>query len=151
MQFAQRGVWDGWKPHKHWVFPHYMWGCIVYIQSIHTGRDVPSLYVRVYRFQEWGEYMRSSSLIICEGVSYFCRFRFSVSVFPHYMWGCLDELQAKFDKIQVPSLYVRVYRASMFHQPPILGSLIICEGVSEKVLSFLYDVFPHYMWGCIGF
>ena len=67
------------------------------------------------------------------------------------MWGCIGFYGMKDSTLIVPSLYVRVYRASMFHQPPILGSLIICEGVSEKgVLSFLYDVFPHYMWGCIA-
>ena len=32
-----------------WMFPHYMWGCITYIQGTWRTKSVPSLYVRVYR------------------------------------------------------------------------------------------------------
>ena len=49
-------------------------------------------------------------------------------------------------KPYAPSLYVRVYRPLRYHQRVQVGSLIICEGVSEPVSSgHTGSPFPHYM------
>ena len=46
----------------------------------------------------------------------------------------------------VPSLYVRVYRVDIGFRSDIIGSLIICEGVSAiKASDFSQKKVPHYM------
>ena len=47
---------------------------------------------------------------------------------------------------RVPSLYVRVYRVDIGFRSDIIGSLIICEGVSVPEVSGVDESgFPHYM------
>ena len=131
-------------------FPHYMWGCIDWRWNLWKKKDVPSLYVRVYRVV--GEhYIRTDcSLIICEGVSYTVQEVSSLLTFPHYMWGCITQQQTIWHQKRVPSLYVRVYRPSAFKKSDFYCSLIICEGVSMDGGELSRrNMFPHYMWGCI--
>ena len=131
-------------------FPHYMWGCIVSLSGISVVEGVPSLYVRVYRgFCNHAD-RTSGSLIICEGVSEKGWKKYMKMKFPHYMWGCIGERGWKQIVVEVPSLYVRVYRALKSSVIYTDGSLIICEGVSQFAESRRAAVaFPHYMWGCI--
>ena len=50
------------------------------------------------------------------------------------------------NQVNVPSLYVRVYRADALLLIQKSGSLIICEGVSEeKRMNEAFLKFPHYM------
>ena len=131
-------------------FPHYMWGCIFLCELSGCVGFVPSLYVRVYRFCRSTSSFLFSSLIICEGVSSSSDICTWLTVFPHYMWGCIVEVRSGNFGKGVPSLYVRVYRTSSFLFNVKSGSLIICEGVSimERNKKNL-ERFPHYMWGCI--
>ena len=150
MQFAQRGVWGGWKPHRYWVFPHYMWGYITAPKSKRRKKGVPSLYVRVYRHhQDRGE-NESRSLIICEGISGMGMQEIRVSSFPHYMWGYIVGCRFSPGFRYVPSLYVRVYRARVDFMRVSGCSLIICEGISPNCVKWSRLAwFPHYMWGYI--
>ena len=151
MQFAQRGVWGGWKPHKYWVFPHYMWGYIDAQMESMPEEEVPSLYVRVYRGFIYLSFIIHRSLIICEGISLPGQFWGAGNSFPHYMWGYIDLSREIPELTTVPSLYVRVYRTLEECEKFVERSLIICEGIS----GFLYcnyrpTKFPHYMWGYIA-
>ena len=129
-----------------------MWG---YIDShLRKGcfHPVPSLYVRVYRVQICQLVRRQCSLIICEGISQHNSREVNRMRFPHYMWGYIGILRFRCLNIQVPSLYVRVYRMSERNGLPIMSSLIICEGISFRSLCFGVNApFPHYMWGYIAY
>ena len=130
VQIAQRGIWGGWKPRKCWVFPHYMWGCIV------GG---------IFDMDK-----ELGSLIICEGVSRVSTPPYIIWQFPHYMWGCIDSKSEQEQITGVPSLYVKVYRYYQVSRATISSSLIICEGVSGTNTGETRKwKFPHYMWGCI--
>ena len=151
MQFAQRGVWGGWKPHKYWVFPHYTWG---YIDVKCPGAylpAVPSLYVRVYRAIYWQRTQDASSLTIREGISSHNGSQILWRTFPHYTWGYIAVLCFTHFGFIVPSLYVRVYRTKMYSIFITTRSLTIREGISLSVSkSGQRDGFPHYTWGYIG-
>ena len=68
------------------------------------------------------------------------------------MWGCIVSVVVFWRERSVPSLYVRVYRRPRIFLPLDYRSLIICEGVSAAPSIFvILPLFPHYMWGCIGF
>ena len=150
MQFAQRGVWGGWKPHKYWVFPHYMWGYIAIPTLQSTVNFVPSLYVRVYRSIPCKAQRPPSSLIICEGISSWKISRTNLEQFPHYMWGYIGCFGRSLPLSIVPSLYVRVYRVKMNGFAALDCSLIICEGISPWwLVTTRIKRFPHYMWGYI--
>ena len=112
--------------------------------------QVPSLYVRVYRWRRWFRQWICCSLIICEGISARFSVRCSTVWFPHYMWGYI--MLARFARcpLDVPSLYVRVYRIQYFLLAIYRCSLIICEGISWVCqLRKHFVMFPHYMWGYI--
>ena len=131
-----------------------MWGYIPLAALVHGRLWVPSLYVRVYRRLDSPERLEQCSLIICEGISGYSPFFFSLFSFPHYMWGYIA-LVIGYDAYKaVPSLYVRVYHLSNSLDKARLCSLIICEGISALSDSKKDDHrFPHYMWGyiCIWF
>ena len=151
MQFAQRGAWGGWKPHKYWVFPHYTWGYIVTQWQSNFMTNVPSLYVRVYR--EKGGYVLTvtCSLTIREGISECEKTMIISEPFPHYTWGYIDITNGRRTTTPVPSLYVRVYRTE--NEVLLLwdGSFTIREGISKRNAKKDAKIaFPHYMWGYIG-
>ena len=132
-------------------FPHCMWGCIVFCQSDTVQTDVPSLYVRVYHkaLKEMGVERRS--LTVCEGVSAksghfaFCK------MFPHCMWGCIDERSGITLTLSVPSLYVRVYRHYTGNGRRADSSLTVCEGISSGLAVYIVSsAFPHCMWWYIA-
>ena len=130
VQIAQRGIWSGWKPHKYWVFPHCMWGCIVLKPKPIPTFSVPSLYVRVYRPGGGFRLQCTGSLTVCEGVSRVSTPPYIIWQFPHYMWGCIVASSISVSSSSVPSLYVRVYRMLYWGRNIITSFLIICEGVS---------------------
>ena len=151
MQFAQRGVWGGWKPHKYWVFPHYTWGYIGLFTDNGRRTPVPSLYVRVYRHTMAVKFYDERSLTIREGISRRSKRVLSKSQFPHYTWGYIAVLCFTHFGFIVPSLYVRVYRTKMYSIFITTRSLTIREGISLSVSkSGQRDGFPHYTWGYIG-
>ena len=130
MQFAQRGVWGGWKPHKYWV--------------------VPSLYVRVYRCYCPEPVRIAGSLIICEGISERETTWSGSGKFPHYMWGYIVLRTQNAPFMKVPSLYVRVYHQHGKLLKSLKCSLIICEDISaQSAADRRQQPFPHYMWGYI--
>ena len=133
------------------TFPHYTWGCIVWSRLQWCATEVPSLYVRVYRILPQFSPPLNCSLTIREGVSRTKEFFLCGEGFPHYTWGCIemdDKLRRKED---VPSLYVRVYRARPCCQSLAGCSLTIREGVSVLGWGSKRAArFPHYTWGCIG-
>ena len=132
-------------------FPHYMWGYIATPAQLDDYMDVPSLYVRVYRAVTSLQYIKSSSLIICEGISSVSSCRTGAEAFPHYMWGYIAILWTALQNASVPSLYVRVYRRMRLEKTETQCSLIICEGISLKYGREISEKeFPHYMWGYIG-
>ena len=136
--------------HPH-VFPHYMWGYIVYLLFTAAIHPVPSLYVRVYPKSDAQLREHIRSLIICEGISTIKRAKRKRELFPHYMWGYIELGRKTNTRLKVPSLYVRVYRKLSARWKDRLCSLIICEGISS-MSSVLEGItkFPHYMWGYIG-
>ena len=72
-------------------------------------------------------------------------------MFPHYTWGYIVSLKQNPGNRAVPSLYVRVYRASVFVANPCSCSLTIREGISRTRRSRqTTPQFPHYTWGYIG-
>ena len=171
MQFAQRGVWGGWKPHKYWgsltiregisrwfiwfliswPFPHYTWGYIVTNLIFIILKNVPSLYVRVYRWEENTVPGLRGSLTIREGISELNADERIFLLFPHYTWGYIGRKVAMCWRSHVPSLYVRVYRQELFSRLYAYCSLTIREGIS----ILLTDAgrppqFPHYTWGYIA-
>ena len=74
-------------------FPHYMWGYIIDTILSCPIVSVPSLYVRVYRFEDAERAFYESSLIICEGISSTRQIAEEFKVFPHYMWGYITSGQ----------------------------------------------------------
>ena len=92
------------------MFPHYMWGNIIYFVTLIVQKIVPSLYVRVYRSVRPPGQGAGSSLIICEGISCTPLWDANARAFPHYMWGYIDDYLQPLLLSCVPSLYVRVYR-----------------------------------------
>ena len=127
-----------------------MWGCIVTPYQFAAIAAVPSLYVRVYRENSGRIYAGVRSLIICEGVSSLQIARRVWGGFPHYMWGCIMRQMTRMHNRRVPSLYVRVYHRLNNCRKKETGSLIICEGVSGRLISKMQCTpFPHYMWWCI--
>ena len=128
-----------------------MWGYISWFHYAFKPTGVPSLYVRVYRQLLWTGRKGLRSLIICEGISWWHYSFKPTGLFPHYMWGYIVNLLARFLFLWVPSLYVRVYRFKPGDTRINYGSLIICEGISEHVQEAAEMLpFPHYMWGYIG-
>ena len=72
--------------------------------------------------------------------------------FPHYMWGYIGHWKNVRNLLNVPSLYVRVYRAFSIAITDQQSSLIICEGISRaRRDARTAEEFPHYMWGYIPF
>ena len=133
------------------MFPHYMWGCIILQGLVGCPLFVPSLYVRVYRVTLFVKGYARRSLIICEGVSPEYTSREWWTAFPHYMWGCIVVLYLNSGEKQVPSLYVRVYRQAQCHHSSQGCSLTIREGVSGKFATvWSRNRFPHYTWWCIA-
>ena len=117
--------------HQAKPFPHCMWGCI----ETETKKNNSEI----------------SSLPVCEGVSRIWNIIKEWKPFPHCMWGCIVHILYQEKPRRVPSLYVRVYRVDIGFRSDIIGSLIICEGVSKSGLAvYIVSRFPHYMWGCIG-
>ena len=113
------------------MFPHYMWGYIIYFVTLIVQKIVPSLYVRVYRVHLYETLTPERSLIICEGISLTANGNITVWRFPHYMWG-----------------YIVALTGLLFSH---LCSLIICEGISStRQIAEEFKVFPHYMWGYIS-
>ena len=150
MQFAQRGVWGGWKPHKYWVFPHYTWGYIVQSLYMVLFWCVPSLYVRVYRIAVYAIAVSGCSLTIREGISEEGWMTKGRASFPHYTWGYIGRSDGNPMGRRVPSLYVRVYRKISTFQRIKTGSLTIREGISPYNLeNNSSEMFPHYTWGYI--
>ena len=128
-----------------------MWGCIVYDVINIWQMPVPSLYVRVYRRVFGWSAGVSSSLTVCEGVSFWVYVKCWRILFPHCMWGCIAMTYILNPECLVPSLYVRVYRDNQEVQGGRERSLTVCEGVSAFPLSRgVFHMFPHCMWGCIA-
>ena len=131
-------------------FPHYTWGCIIFLAKTNPSYPVPSLYVRVYLPAVGFSLPAVCSLTIREGVSTIRGTGLMNETFPHYTWGCIIWFFTRQNKKDVPSLYVRVYRR--FKLCVNFGgcSLTIREGVSSifVVISNIF-LFPHYTWGCI--
>ena len=147
VQFAQRGVWGGWKPHKYWVFPHYTWGYIGLFTDNGRRTPVPSLYVRVYRHTMAVKFYDERSLTIREGISRRSKRVLSKSQFPHYTWGYIVVKNHECKSHHVPSLYVRVYRIYNSILTHKTRSLTIREGISNpNPRKLLLLPFPHYMW-----
>ena len=115
---------------KFKAFPHYTWG-----------------YISKTRQEE--KYM-ISSLTIREGISYRTRQSRGMPSFPHYTWGYIGRKNQVSDTVNVPSLYVRVYRMLLFGLPGHYGSLTIREGISLYLPAGGSSFgFPHYTWGYI--
>ena len=127
-----------------------MWGYIDEKVFISCAVGVPSLYVRVYRISAPNPQRPTGSLIICEGISYRKGAADMRVAFPHYMWGYIDMFSRGHLSIEVPSLYVRVYRSIYSSGTGQIRSLIICEGISHFMyINQTKGGFPHYMWGYI--
>ncbi len=127
-----------------------MWGYIGWKKTYIHRDAVPSLYVRVYHLNAYNAGQIICSLIICEGISRNPPPGFLLILFPHYMWGYIGVLKCWEPGKSVPSLYVRVYRRFCLSGAAGLGSLIICEGISEIAVPVrIFRLFPHYMWGYI--
>ena len=116
-------------------FPHYMWGCIDMVDKSPDCLISPSLYVRVYRFSPTRSLRQACSLIICEGVSCHQLPSSYLTQFPHYTWGCITLSRLSPAASAVPSLQVRVYRGTKENVKALMGSLIICEGVSIWLIN----------------
>ena len=68
------------------------------------------------------------------------------------MWGYIEQQKQLEREWEVPSLYVRVYRSDRGGTTRKTPSLIICEGISStRQIAEEFKVFPHYMWGYIGY
>ena len=133
------------------MFPHYTWGYIIYDAAKFGLPVVPSLYVRVYRHCRRQAYHYRSSLTIREGISPTAVIKKELSWFPHYTWGYIELERAPFKKQVVPSLYVRVYRNTIWDSSGYIGSLTIREGISCVQFFKVWALaFPHYTWWYIG-
>ena len=133
------------------VFPHYTWGCIAKHKAQKEVKEVPSLYVRVYRTEKLWEWRFTSSLTIREGISKWIQRIWLDITFPHYTWGYIDKTAKPRRFSHVPSLYVRVYRLYFGFLGLFESSLTIREGISPRTLEECRPyVFPHYTWGYIA-
>ena len=117
-------------------FPHYTWGYIEDDYCLRTCIFVPSLYVRVYRLFSVIISASRCSLTIREGISDFFSAIIDQQTFPHYTWGYIERLRTAAEQLQVPSLYVRVYRRIYLGIRTNRSSLTIREGIS-KTICFL--------------
>ena len=145
------GVSPEYTSREWWTaFPHYMWGCIVVLYLNSGEKQVPSLYVRVYRQAQCHHSSQGCSLTIREGVSGKFATVWSRNRFPHYTWWCIA-LKIILTAAEIaPSLYVRVYQMAVIYIKTPFSSLTIREGVSSHSLRVNgVPLFPHYTWGCI--
>ena len=127
-----------------------MWGYIGAWDHLVREREVPSLYVRVYRVHLYETLTPERSLIICEGISLTANGNITVWRFPHYMWGYIVLRTQNAPFMKVPSLYVRVYHQHGKLLKSLKCSLIICEDISaQSAADRRQQPFPHYMWGYI--
>ena len=155
---------------KVWKFPHYTWGYIGSYGTKDLTLIVPSLYVRVYRLLWVFLHSSCSSLTIREGISLKAFYPKHSRTFPHYTWGYIVQhlrrnfilnvpslyvrvyrfRQSALACLNVPSLYVRVYRSFVVLSALWLCSLTIREGISITSQISLHHIwFPHYTWGYI--
>ncbi len=133
------------------TFPHYTWGYIERLRTAAEQLQVPSLYVRVYRKQFVFWYTSRSSLTIREGISMLSASKTDRQKFPHYTWGYIGVSYLNPGEMQVPSLYVRVYRNNADMITACRCSLTIREGISNGNRErFKGYAFPHYTWGYIA-
>ena len=66
------------------------------------------------------------------------------------MWGYITLNSSAICRVDVPSLYVRVYHSVRGCQNTRGGFLTVCEGISRKRVRGLQGrQFPHCMWGYI--
>ena len=132
------------------TFPHCMWGYIGRPGQKAQISRVPSLYVRVYREQAGQVLAILRSLTVCEGISYEKAREARLKLFPHCMWGYIAWKDAYGIYVEVPSLYVRVYRSCKYTDIFDSSSLTVCEGIS---ITWHWQnnarQFPHCMWGYI--
>ena len=108
-----------------------MLGYIARQTATELQKQVPSLYVRVYREKVCNNSNTKSSLTVCEGISVIKRYFRVIIKFPHCMWGYIAFSSFSPVGKWVPSLYVRVYQQ---------------KWVKRKT-SFS---FPHCMWWYIA-
>ena len=120
-----------WNTLKKKMFPHCMWGYIERIYPLFFLFWVPSLYVRVYRKNKGGFLLSPCSLTVCEGISGWIIILISNRVFPHCMWGYIENILQAVNTGRVPSLYVRVYRTPVSYIIAPACSLTVCEGISN--------------------
>ena len=131
-------------------FPHYTWGYIVCFHTVKAVYIVPSLYVRVYRWADYGRNYAGGSLTIREGISGNPSLYYINPMFPHYTWGYINTDRQRQNCRNVPSLYVRVYRRFKLCVNFGGRSLTIREGISPETLrDIAARQFPHYTWGYI--
>ena len=90
-------------------FPHYTWGYIEWMKLFWNQKNVPSLYVRVYRANSCRTVFATRSLTIREGISIVEQATLMNAQFPHYTWGYIEGWIPLVSHPSVPSLYVRVY------------------------------------------
>ena len=112
------------------MFPHYTWGYIGTPSEIHRAILVPSLYVRVYRVFSFSRSGHLRSLTIRDGISASSRPGRKWIPFPHYTWGYIMLAGRAWCSLDVPSLYVRVYRREQRRDMRQVSSLTIREGIS---------------------
>ena len=103
--------------------------------------------MRVYRERPERKLYKTSSLIICEGVSAESQISHTWNKSSLIICEGVSRLSGSIKtKTAVPSLYVRVYRYINTLTGKNHGSLIICEGVSVFPGRFQnQNLFPHYM------
>ena len=107
--------------------------------------------MRVYRKQFVFWYTSRSSLTIREGISMLSASKTDRQKFPHYTWGYIGVSYLNPGEMQVPSLYVRVYRNNADMITACRCSLTIREGISNGNRErFKGYAFPHYTWGYIA-
>ena len=107
--------------------------------------------MRVYRSLVRYDHTSGGSLTIREGISAFQAVRQSWRLFPHYTWGYIGVSYLNPGEMQVPSLYVRVYRNNADMITACRCSLTIREGISNGNRErFKGYAFPHYTWGYIA-
>ena len=133
------------------MFPHYTWGYIGTPSEIHRAILVPSLYVRVYRVFSFSRSGHLRSLTIRDGISASSRPGRKWIPFPHYTWGYIMLAGRAWCSLDVPSLYVRVYRNFRCRVSVSVCSLTTREGISKRNAKKDAKIaFPHYMWVYIG-
>ena len=107
--------------------------------------------MRVYRNIYGNCKSRYCSLTIREGISLFWLSVLTFRMFPHYTWGYIYVMPVRCHLMNVPSLYVRVYRRVFLYTDSQGRSLTIREGISEEKDGIRgLPWFPHYTWGYIA-